>query len=61
MFDYLVGFLSSGLNNVDYISHACKMDKFFTLHVHHGEYFDENPQKYVGGEVGAVEDCDPNK
>ncbi|KAK9999775.1 hypothetical protein SO802_019378 [Lithocarpus litseifolius] len=37
------------------------MDKFFPLHMHHGEYFDENPQKYVGAEVEAVKDCDLDK
>nr|POF00114.1 hypothetical protein CFP56_15968 [Quercus suber] len=37
------------------------MDELFTLYVHHGGYFDVNPQKYVGGEVGIVDDCDPHK
>ena len=37
------------------------MDKFFALHVHHGGYFDENPQKYMGGEVGLVDECDLDK
>ncbi|KAL0009035.1 hypothetical protein SO802_010537 [Lithocarpus litseifolius] len=37
------------------------MDELFTLYVHHGGYFDVNPQKYVGGEVGVVDDCDPDK
>ncbi|KAK9997199.1 hypothetical protein SO802_021885 [Lithocarpus litseifolius] len=37
------------------------MFEFFTLYVHHGGYFSENPQEYVGGDVGVVDDCDPNK
>nr|POE57761.1 hypothetical protein CFP56_14014 [Quercus suber] len=37
------------------------MDELFTLYVHHGGYFDVNPQKYVGGEVRVVDDCDPDK
>ncbi|XP_075675243.1 uncharacterized protein LOC142644540 [Castanea sativa] len=37
------------------------MNEFFTLHVHHGGHFDENPLKYVGGEVGVVDNCDPDK
>nr|POE55881.1 hypothetical protein CFP56_66002 [Quercus suber] len=37
------------------------MDELFTLYVHHGGYFDVNPQKYVGGEVGVIDDCDPDK
>nr|POE65398.1 hypothetical protein CFP56_55261 [Quercus suber] len=36
------------------------MDKYFTLYVHHGGYFNENPE-YVGGDVGVVDDCDLNK
>ena len=46
---------------VDNISHACRIYELFTLYVHHGGYFDVNPQKYVGGEVGVVDDCDPDK
>ena len=37
------------------------MDEFFTMYVHHGGYFNENPREYVGGDVGVVDDCDPNK
>ena len=37
------------------------MEELFTLYVHHGGYFDVNPQKYLGGEVGVVDDCDPDK
>ena len=37
------------------------MDELFTLYVHHGGYFDVNPQKYVGGEVGVVDNCDLDK
>ena len=37
------------------------MDEFFTLYVHHGEHYSENPKEYVGGDVGVVDDCDPNK
>ena len=29
--------------------------------MHHGGYFNENPKEYVGGDVGVVDDCDPNK
>ena len=46
---------------VDNISHACRIYELFTLYVHHGGYFDVNPQKYVGVEVGVVDDCDPDK
>ena len=37
------------------------MDESFTLNVHHGGHFSENYQKYVGGDVGIVDGCDPNK
>ena len=37
------------------------MDEFFTMYVHHGGYFNENPREYVGGDMGVVDDCDPNK
>ena len=37
------------------------MDEFFTMYVHHGGYFNENPREYVGGDVGVVDDYDPNK
>ena len=37
------------------------MDESFTLYVHHGGHFSENYQEYVGGEVGVVDGCDPNK
>ena len=41
--------------------HACRMDEFFTLYVHQGRYFDENPKEYVRVDVGVVDDCDPDK
>ena len=37
------------------------MDDLFTMHVHHGGHFIENLEEYVGGEVGVVENCDPNE
>ena len=56
-----LAFLFIGLNNVYYMFHACRMDEFFTLYVHHGRYFNENPKEYVRGDVGVVDDCDPDK
>ena len=61
MFDYLVRFCLYWIKYVDYMFHVCKMDEFFTLYVHHGGYFNENPKEYVGGDVEVVDDCDPNK
>ncbi|KAL4645289.1 hypothetical protein ACB092_02G225200 [Castanea dentata] len=37
------------------------MEELFTWHVHHGRYFNVNPQTYVGGEVGVVANCDLDK
>ena len=37
------------------------MDESFTLYVHHGGHFSENYEEYVGGDVGIVDGCDPNK
>nr|POF21006.1 hypothetical protein CFP56_59200 [Quercus suber] len=37
------------------------MDESFTLYVHHGGHFSENYQEYVGGDVGIVDGCDPDK
>ena len=37
------------------------MDESFTLNVHHGGHFSENYQKYVRGDVGIVDGCDPDK
>ena len=43
-----LSFVFIRLKYVDYIFHAYIMDEFFTLYVHHGGYFSENPQEYVG-------------
>ena len=56
-----LGFLFIGLNNIYHTFHACRMDEFFTLYVHHGEYFNENPKEYVRGDVGVIDDCDLDK
>ena len=40
---------------------ACSMSELFSLSVHHGGYFTDNPRKYVGGEVDVVDNCDPNR
>lgn len=56
-----LGFVLIRVNNVDYMFHACRLDEFFTLYVHHGGYFDENPKKYVGREAELVDDCNPDK
>ena len=61
MFNYWLSFVFIGLKYVDYIIHTCKMDEFFTLYVHHGGHYSENPKECVGGDVGVVDDCDPNK
>ena len=37
------------------------MDESFTLYVHHGGHFSENYEEYVGGYVGIVDGCDPDK
>ena len=29
--------------------------------MHHGGYFNENPKEYVRGDVGEVDDYDPDK
>ena len=41
---------------------SCMQDgRAFTLYVHYDGHFSENYQEYVGGEVGVVDGCDPNK
>ena len=40
---------------------ACRMDNLFSISMHHGGYFTENPKTYVGGEVDVVNNCDPDK
>ena len=34
------------------------MDGLFSISVHHGGHFTENGQKYVGGVVDVVDNCD---
>ena len=34
------------------------MSELFSLSVHHGGYFIDNPRKYVGGKVDIVDNCD---
>ena len=40
---------------------ASRMDDLFSISVHHGGYFTENPKTYVGGKVNVVDNCDSNK
>ena len=37
---------------------TCSMSELFSLSVHHGGYFTDNPRKYVGGKVDVVDNCD---
>ena len=37
------------------------MSELFSLFVHYGGYFTDNPQKYVGGKVDIVDNCDPDR
>ena len=37
------------------------MDELFSISVHHGGHFTENCQKYVGGAVDIIDNCDPNR
>ena len=39
---------------------ACSMSELFSLSVHHGGYFTNNPRKYVGDKVDVVDNCDPD-
>ena len=41
-----------------YMYFACSMSELFSLSVHHGGYFTNNPRKYVGGKVDIVDNCD---
>ena len=40
---------------------ACRMDDLFSISVHHGGYFTENPKTYVGGKIDIVDNSDPDK
>ena len=40
---------------------ACSMSELFSLSMHHGGYFTDNPRKYMGGKVDVVDNCDPNR
>ena len=40
---------------------ACSMSELFSLFMHHGGYFTDNPRKHVGGKVDVVDNCDPDK
>ena len=37
------------------------MDELFSMSVHHGGYFIENPRKYVGGKVDVVDNYDSDR
>jgi len=37
------------------------MSELFSLSVHHGGYFTDDPRKYVGGIVDIVDNCDPDR
>ena len=39
----------------------CRMDDLFSISVHHGGYFTQNPRKYVGGAIDIVDNCDPER
>ena len=41
-----------------YMYFACSMSELFSLSVHHGGYFIDNPRKYVGVKVDIVDNCD---
>ena len=38
-----------------YMCFACSMSELFSLSVHHGGYFTDDPRKYVGGKVDTVD------
>ena len=40
---------------------SCSMSDLFSLFVHHGGYFTDNPRKYVGGKMDVVDNCDPDR
>ena len=44
-----------------YMCFACSMSELFSLFVHHGGYFIDNPRKYMGGKVNIVDNFDPDK
>ena len=44
-----------------YMCFAYSMSELFSLSVHHGGYFTNNPRKYVGGKVDVVDNCDPDR
>ena len=37
------------------------MSKLFSLSMHHGGYFTDDPRKYVAGIVDIVDNCDPDR
>nr|POE82997.1 hypothetical protein CFP56_42942 [Quercus suber] len=37
------------------------MDELFSISVHHGGHFIKNDQKYVGGAVDVIDNCDPKR
>ena len=44
-----------------YMCFACSMSELFSLSVHHGGYFTDNPRKYVGGKVDIMDNYDPDR
>ena len=40
---------------------AYSMIELFSLSMHYGGYFTDNPRKYMGGKVDVVENCDPDR
>ena len=44
-----------------YMCFACNISELFSLSVHHGGYFTDDPRKYVGGIVDIVDNCDPDR
>ena len=44
-----------------YMCFACSISELFSLFVHHGGYFTDNPRKYVRGKVDIVDNCDLDK
>jgi len=44
-----------------YMCFACSISELFSLSVHPGRYFTDNPRKYVGGKVDIVDNYDPDR
>ena len=40
---------------------ACSMSEVFSLSMHYGGYFTDNPRKYVGDKVDIVDNYDSDR